>query len=134
MVKDAAFEKLFGFKRREAEEAFKTGTLQSCISHSNGYRRNCLKLAQHAKELTGSNKICLSGGVALNCVANGKLQQQQLFDEIFIQPAGGDAGGSVGAALAAYHLYFEKNVYLLAGSDAWRVPIWPFFIYWWHHK
>ncbi|WP_332910250.1 carbamoyltransferase C-terminal domain-containing protein [Algoriphagus boritolerans] len=51
----------------------------------------------------------MAGGVALNCVANGKLQEAGIFDEIYIQPAAGDAGGALGAALAAYHLYFSKE-------------------------
>lgn len=117
MVKDAAFEKLFGFKRREAEEALKQEHCNLALAIQQVTEEIVLKLAQHAKELTGSNHICLSGGVALNCVANGKLQQQHLFDELFIQPAGGDAGGSVGAALAGHHLYFEKERLPVTGSD-----------------
>ena len=120
MVKDAAFEKLFGFKRREAEEALKQEHCNLALAIQQVTEEIVLKLAQHAKDLTGSNKICLSGGVALNCVANGKLQQQQLFDEIFIQPAGGDAGGSVGAALAAHHLYFEKERLPVTDSDGMK--------------
>ena len=52
---------------------------------------------------TGVKNLCLAGGVALNCVANGKLLRENIFDNIWIQPAAGDAGGAVGAALAAYH-------------------------------
>ncbi len=65
-------------------------------------------MAQEAKKLTGCDNLCMAGGVALNCVANGKLQNTGIFKNLFIQPAAGDAGGSLGAALAAYHLYFEK--------------------------
>ncbi|MFT6068464.1 MAG: carbamoyltransferase [Bacteriovoracaceae bacterium] len=63
-----------------------------------------LKLAFHAKEITGSNNLCLAGGVALNCVANGLLSEKKIFESIWIQPAAGDAGGSVGSALAAHHI------------------------------
>lgn len=63
-----------------------------------------LKLAQNIAETTGKRNICLAGGVALNCVANGKLQQAQLFDQVWIQPAAGDAGGAIGAALSWTHL------------------------------
>ena len=58
---------------------------------------------------TGAKNLCLAGGVALNCVANGKLLREDLFDGIWIQPAAGDAGGAVGAALAAYHGYLGQR-------------------------
>ena len=60
-----------------------------------------LKLARHARELTGLPRLCLAGGVALNCVANGRILRERIFDELWIQPAAGDAGGALGAALAA---------------------------------
>ena len=60
-----------------------------------------LKLARHARELTGLPRLCMAGGVALNCVANGRILREGLFDEMWIQPAAGDAGGALGAALAA---------------------------------
>jgi carbamoyltransferase len=64
-----------------------------------------LNLAKHAKAATGSDFLCLAGGVALNCVANGKLLRENLFKDIWIQPAAGDAGGALGAALAVWHEY-----------------------------
>jgi carbamoyltransferase len=63
-----------------------------------------VKLARELAKVTQSRKLCMAGGVALNCVANGKLLKEGIFDDIWIQPAAGDAGGAVGAALAAYHL------------------------------
>jgi carbamoyltransferase len=68
-----------------------------------------LKMAKTAKEKTGCKNICLAGGVALNSVANGKLIDSGLFDEVYIQPAAGDAGGAIGAALAAYHIFERKE-------------------------
>jgi carbamoyltransferase len=65
-------------------------------------------MAQEVKRITGARNLCLAGGVALNCVANGKLLREGLFDHLYIQPAAGDAGGALGAALAAHHLYFEQ--------------------------
>jgi carbamoyltransferase len=62
-----------------------------------------LRLGRAVKKETGARNICLAGGVALNCVANGKLLRENLFDGIWVQPAAGDAGGAVGAAFAAYH-------------------------------
>ena len=66
-----------------------------------------IKMARHAQEVTGSDFVCLAGGVALNCVANGQLQREGIFSDMYIQPAAGDAGGALGAALAAYYLSFE---------------------------
>ena len=68
-----------------------------------------IKMASEAKRLTGSKNLCLAGGVALNCVANGKLINENIFENIFIQPAAGDAGGALGAALSAYYIYFNKE-------------------------
>lgn len=62
-----------------------------------------LRLAQHARELTGLPRLCLAGGVALNCVANGRILRSRLFDQLWVQPAAGDAGGALGAALAAWY-------------------------------
>jgi carbamoyltransferase len=61
-----------------------------------------LKLARHAREITGSKNLCMAGGVALNCVANGIILREKIFEKIWIQPAAGDAGGALGAALAAW--------------------------------
>ncbi|MGB0522866.1 MAG: carbamoyltransferase, partial [Flammeovirgaceae bacterium] len=68
-----------------------------------------LKMAKEAKRVTNSDNLCLSGGVALNCVANGKLLKEKIFKNIYIQPAAGDAGGSLGAALAVNYMYFEEE-------------------------
>ncbi|MDD8017927.1 MAG: carbamoyltransferase [Bacteroidota bacterium] len=68
-----------------------------------------VKIVHHAKEMTGEKNLCLAGGVALNCVANGKILRDKIFDSIWIQPASGDAGGALGAALVAYYHHFEKE-------------------------
>jgi carbamoyltransferase len=62
-----------------------------------------LRMAGHAREITGKRNLCLAGGVALNCVANGRLLRAGIFDDVWIQPAAGDAGGAVGAALTVWH-------------------------------
>lgn len=62
-----------------------------------------LRMARYARKVTGKNKLCMAGGVALNCVANGRLLRENIFDDIWIQPAAGDAGCAVGAALAIWH-------------------------------
>ncbi|MFA6542721.1 MAG: carbamoyltransferase C-terminal domain-containing protein, partial [Bacteroidota bacterium] len=66
-----------------------------------------LRMVKHAKSVTGEENLCLAGGVALNCVANGKILRSNIFKSIWIQPAAGDAGGALGAALIAYHHYFS---------------------------
>lgn len=68
-----------------------------------------LKTARFARELTGKKNVCLSGGVALNCVGNGKILAAGIFDRVWIQPASGDAGGALGAALAGWYGYLENS-------------------------
>ncbi|MFC2140620.1 carbamoyltransferase C-terminal domain-containing protein, partial [Candidatus Auribacterota bacterium] len=68
-----------------------------------------LKLAHHAKQITGEKYLTLAGGVALNCVANGKILREKIFDKIWIQPSAGDAGGALGAAYLVYHQYFNAE-------------------------
>jgi carbamoyltransferase len=67
-----------------------------------------IKLARDIAKTTGQKNLCLAGGVALNCVANGKLLKEKIFEQIWIQPAAGDAGGALGAALGAYYLHAKK--------------------------
>ena len=120
MVKDKKFETLFGLKRRSEEEELQQEHCNLALAIQQVTEEIVLKLAAHAKEITGSKNICLSGGVALNCVANGKLQNSNLFENIFIQPASGDAGGAVGSALAAHHIYFEKERIVSSAMDAMK--------------
>jgi carbamoyltransferase len=77
-----------------------------------------IKLTRSLREETGMRNLCLAGGVALNCVANGKVLRDGKFDHIYVQPAAGDAGGALGAALAGYHLYGKQP--RTAGRDAMR--------------
>lgn len=77
-----------------------------------------LKLARHLRTAYDSNNLCLAGGVALNCVANGKLLKERIFDSIWIQPAAGDAGGSLGAALALWHNELKKPRNVIPGRDS----------------
>lgn len=77
-----------------------------------------LRLAKSIKKETGQKNLCLAGGVALNCVANGKLLREQDFENIWIQPAAGDAGGAVGAALGVYHIHLGNPRVVQSGTDA----------------
>jgi len=109
MVRDHKWEKLFGFPRRAAESELEQKHCNLGLAIQQVTEEIVLLMAQEAQRLTGAKHLCLAGGVALNCVANGKLQNAGIFEEIYIQPAAGDAGGALGAALAAHHLYFEQE-------------------------
>jgi carbamoyltransferase len=112
MVDESKWERLFGFPRRASESRIEQHHCDCALAIQEVAEEIVLKMAREAKRLTGSNRLCLAGGVALNCVANGKLLRERLFEELFIQPAAGDAGGAVGAALAAHYIYFgnERSV------------------------
>ncbi|MEQ9310094.1 MAG: carbamoyltransferase [Balneolaceae bacterium] len=109
MVNDKKWENLFGFPRREGEGELQQHEADLALAIQKVTEEIVVKMAAHAKELTGANALCMAGGVALNCVANGKLQNEGIFDEVYIQPAAGDAGGAVGAALAAQYIYFGEE-------------------------
>ncbi len=76
------------------------------------------RMAKTAKKLTGSKKLCLAGGVALNCVANGKLLRSGIFENVFITPASGDAGGALGAALFVHHQLLKNERKVVEGKDS----------------
>lgn len=109
MVKDKKWEKLFGFPRRSSESDLLQQHCDLGLAIQEITEEVVIKMAEEAKRLTNADYLCMAGGVALNCVANGKLLNKGLFKDIFIQPAAGDAGGAVGAAQAAYHIYFGKD-------------------------
>ncbi|GAB3342598.1 carbamoyltransferase [Marivirga atlantica] len=118
MVNDKKWSKLFGIDKREPESDLEQQHCDLGLAIQNVTEEIVIKMAKHAKELTGSTNLCMAGGVALNCVANGKLLNEKIFENIFIQPAAGDAGGALGAALAAEHIYFGKA---LKKSDSDRL-------------
>ena len=101
------FDKLFGFKRRNPEkEKLTQFHMDIAASIQKVIEEIMLKLALSLKNEFKIKNLCLAGGVALNCVANGKILKEKIFENIWIQPASGDAGGSIGAALA---LWFIEN-------------------------
>ncbi|MCW3127586.1 MAG: novN [Bacteroidetes bacterium] len=106
MAKDGKWEKLFGFKKRKEEDALTQAHCDLALAIQQVTEGIVLKMAAEAKRLTGADNLCLAGGVALNCVANGKLLREGTFKNIWIQPAAGDAGGALGAALAAEYIFF----------------------------
>ncbi|MEQ9412578.1 MAG: carbamoyltransferase C-terminal domain-containing protein, partial [Cyclobacteriaceae bacterium] len=117
MINVKKWEQLFEFNLRNPDEELTQIHCDLAYSIQAVTEEIVLNLAQEAKNLTGSANLCLAGGVALNCVANGKISQAGYFNKIFIQPAAGDAGGSLGAALAAYHIYYSKEYKPNSGTD-----------------
>ena len=109
MVKESKWEKLFSIKRRDESQALTQSHCNLAIAIQIITEEIVIKMAKETKRITGADYLCLSGGVALNCVANGKLLQENIFKGIYIQPASGDAGGSLGAALAASQMYFVED-------------------------
>ena len=102
------FDTLFGGPRRAAESQLTQREMDLAASVQAVTEEVVIKLATGIRKSTGLRNLCLAGGVALNCVANGKLLRKNIFDNIWIQPAAGDAGGAVGAALAAYHMMLNQ--------------------------
>ncbi len=103
------FERLFGGPPREPETQLTQKYMDIAKSIQLITEEIVLKMAKHAQCLTGCKYLCMAGGVALNCVANGRLLREHDFEDVWIQPAAGDAGGSLGAALDAYYSYFNKS-------------------------
>ena len=102
------FNKLFGSKPRKNESKITQFHMDLASSIQLVTEEIVLKLTRNLKKETGVKFLCLSGGVALNCVANGKILKENIFDELWIQPASGDAGSSLGAALIGWHDFFDK--------------------------
>ena len=113
MIKEKRWEKLFGFSRRKAESNIEQHHCDLALAIQLVTEEIVKKMVRHAQTFAEntiqSKYLCLAGGVALNCVANGKVLEEGWFEDIYIQPAAGDAGGSVGAALAGYHIAEGKK-------------------------
>ena len=108
MTNDDAWQELFGIPRRQAEGEPDQATMNLALAIQEVTEEIVLHLAQTAREMTGCENLVMAGGVALNCVANGKLLRSGLFEDLWIQPASGDAGGALGAALAGWHIHLGK--------------------------
>jgi carbamoyltransferase len=102
------FDALFDGPPRKPESALTQREMDIAASIQAVTEEIMLRIARHAQRLTGARKLCMAGGVALNCVGNGRILREGPFDEIWIQPAAGDAGGALGAALFVWHQLLEK--------------------------
>ena len=118
MVNEGEWERMFGMKTRRPEDPLESHHCNLGLAIQRVTEEVVVKMAKEAKLLTGADYLCLAGGVALNCVSNGKLQKADVFKEVFIQPAAGDAGGALGAALTAYYIYFDQKRVINYTQDA----------------
>ena len=114
------FEELFGGPARKAESLLTQREMDLARSVQEVTEEIVLKMSRHVKQETGAKYLCLAGGVALNCVANGRLLRERVFDDLWIQPAAGDAGGAVGAALAVWHRYLGEPRESAEKRGTWR--------------
>jgi len=102
------FHRLFGRPPRQPETLLTQREMNLARSVQEVMEEAMLRLARHVRRVSGERNLCLAGGVALNCVGNGKILQERIFDRVWIQPAAGDAGGALGATLDAYYRYVDQ--------------------------
>ena len=117
---NSKFDALFGGPPRQPESVLTQREMDLAASVQAVTEEVVIKLARGIAKSTGQRNLCLAGGVALNCVANGKLLRENVFDNIWIQPAAGDAGGAIGAALGAYYIMLGKERKISAGLDGMK--------------
>jgi len=106
---NVAFNRLFDRPPRKPESRLTQSDMDLACSIQDVTNEIILRMARHIRKETGQRNLCLAGGVALNCVASGSLLRERIFDRIWIQPAAGDAGGALGAALFAWHQILDKE-------------------------
>ena len=114
------FDALFGGPPRKPESQLTQREMDLAASVQDVTEEVVIKLAKGIAKSSGQKNLCLAGGVALNCVANGKLLRERVFERIWIQPAAGDAGGAVGAALGAFHIMLNQPRKVTEGIDAMK--------------
>ncbi len=118
MVREEIWEELFGLPPRQKERGELTqGHMNLALAIQQVTEEIVLRMVKTAKNLTGANYLVMAGGVALNCVANGKILRRADFRDLWIQPAAGDAGGALGAALAAWHIWQDQPRQQNPGHD-----------------
>ena len=115
-----AFERLFGGPPRQPETKMTQKDLDLARSIQDVTEEVMLKMARFARRETGMSKLCMAGGVALNCVGNGKILREGPFTDLWIQPAAGDAGGAVGIALGLWHRYLGKPRLSPEAAGTWE--------------
>jgi carbamoyltransferase len=120
MANDKKWERLFGVPRRTQDGESDHSYMNLALAIQEITEEVVFRLAATAKKVTQCDALTMAGGVALNCVANGKLAKKRIFRDIWVQPAAGDAGGAVGAALCGWYLWLDNKRSKPAGRDAMR--------------
>ena len=121
------FHKLFGGPPRQPESKLTQREMDLARSVQEVVEIVMLRLARRAQAQTGERALCMAGGVSLNCVGNGRILRERIFDDIWIQPAAGDAGGALGAALAIWHHHLEQPRIPVPGDAMQRAYLGPAF-------
>jgi len=119
---NAAFAALFGAPPRKPESPVTQLTMDLARSIQEVAEIVMLRMAGHVHQQTGEKNLCLAGGVALNCVANGRILRESPFENLWIQPAAGDAGGAIGATLSVWHQYLDHPRSASPSSTAFLGP------------
>jgi len=117
------FDKLFDGPARKSESGITQREMDLAASVQAVTEEAVLRMAKTARKLTGSKNLCLAGGVALNCVANGKLLRSGIFENVFVTPASGDAGGALGAALFLHNQLLNRRRVTTSGKDTLKASL-----------
>ncbi|MBI4376613.1 MAG: carbamoyltransferase [Elusimicrobia bacterium] len=117
------FHRLFGGAPRKPESLLTQREMDLAASIQVVTEEVMLRMGRHARKVTGSSRLCLAGGVALNCVGNGRIERERVFDELWIQPAAGDAGGALGAALFVWHHYLGNQRQVDGTNDSQQASL-----------
>lgn len=117
------FDRLFDGPARKSESGITQREMDLAASVQAVTEEAVLRMAKTARELTGSKNLCIAGGVALNCVANGKLLRSGIFENVFVTPASGDAGGALGAALFLHNQLLNRKRETTAGKDTLKASL-----------
>ena len=123
MTNDRMWKSLLGLSRREPESEITQEHMDLALAIQQITEMIVVDLARTARTITGCRNLVMAGGVALNCVANSKIAEAGIFENIWIQPAAGDAGGALGAAFAAYHIFFGKEKIKPVSVDAMKYAL-----------
>jgi len=117
---NSKLDKLMGAPARKQEAQLTQREMDIAASLQVVTEEVMLKMSRYVRKSTGMKSLCLAGGVALNCVGNGKILKEKVFDDIWIQPAAGDAGGAAGVALCIWHKVLKNERKVVAGKDAMK--------------
>ena len=120
MTNDRKFKSFLGISRREPESEITQEHMDLALAVQQITESVVVLLAFSASKLTGSKNLVIAGGVALNCVANSKIRDFNVFENVWVQPAAGDAGGALGAASAAFHIFYGKERHVVGVEDSMK--------------